>query len=115
MSVYTKGFSKKPNKDPIRRRNIELVDDNRAITDGLKNIRVDATPSAELWDNLDNLDQRSNPKLGPCAVVVINGDTFEVAEGLTPALDKTKSLIGPTTGGVLTYPCLTRRARELCV
>jgi uncharacterized protein (TIGR02452 family) len=116
MSVYTKGFSKKPNKDHISQRNIELIDDNRIVIDGLKKIRVDAAPSAELWDNVDKLDQRSNPKLGPCAVVVINGDTFEVAEGLAPALDKKKSLIGPTTGGVFTYPMLDSKGpRVTCL
>lgn len=116
MSAYTKGFSKKPSKDPIRRRNIELADDNRAVTDELINIRVDAAPSAELWENVDKLDQRSNPKLGPCAVVVINGDTLEVAERLMPALDKAKSLIGPTTGGVFTYPMLDSKGpRVVCL
>jgi hypothetical protein len=101
------GLSKKPNPDPVRQANIEIAEDNRAIAQSLKCIRTDAAPYVTLWENVGKLDGRTSPKLGSCAVNIINGDTFEVAQALLPTLDKSKSIIGPAPiGGSITYPYL---------
>ena len=71
--------------DPVRKRNREIAVQNKAELVQLKTLREDAQPSVTIWDKVEKLDQRRNPKLGMCAVTVVNMDTFECAESLTPA------------------------------
>jgi uncharacterized protein (TIGR02452 family) len=71
--------------DPIRKLNRQIAVQNKPEFKKLKTDRDDVIWSAIVWDKVEKLDQRFNPRLGPCAVKVVNMDTFECAESMGSA------------------------------
>ena len=77
--------SKLAANDPIRKLNRQIAVQNKPEFEKLKTVREDVIWTAIVWDKVEKLDQRFNPRLGPCAVKVVNMDTFECAESLGSA------------------------------
>jgi uncharacterized protein (TIGR02452 family) len=71
--------------DPIRKLNRQIAVQNKPEFKKLKTDRDDVIWSAIVWDKVEKLDQSFNPRLGMCAVKVVNMDTFECAESLGSA------------------------------